>query len=283
LKIFIIIIITFLLIDFSYSQNKKANSESNFEFLPLSIIFEPIKANIYEAKNGMIKDLSKNALQLNLGISSDVVQWNSEKISYAIGADFFTYSNLRTEPNFKFPVDAIDYYFGLNSSFKRIDNFGILLCRLRISHISAHFEDGHKYERSDTIFTPVVYSREFVDISGGYDNWLLKNLKMKNQLGINILFHSIPDNFGILSFQYSFEFRYFLNSYLSIYLSNYLNFQRIQETNVLNENFETGFRIGNMNSKGLSVSFNYYDGKDYKGQYYDNYLNYKAIGFNVDL
>jgi hypothetical protein len=159
----------------------------------------------------------------------------------------------------------------------------VFTSRFRISHISAHFEDGHKYNRSDTIFSPVIYSREFIDLSSGYDYWLGINLKMKNQLGINILFHSIPDNFGILSFQYGLEFRYFLNSIMSIYISNCLNFQRIKKSNTLNENFETGFRFGKLNSKGFSISFNYYDGKDYKGQYYDNFLNYKSIGFNVDL
>ena len=283
MRVLILLLLTFLQSIFSFAQDCSADSKKYFEFLPSSNLFEPAKANIIEAKNGVLKDISKNTLQLNIGMSSDITKWNSRNMSYAIGADFFTYSNLRTESNFKFPVDAIDYFFGINSSFKIKYDIGILSARLRISHISAHFEDGHKYCRSDTIFSPVIYSREFIDLSGGFDNWLNKNFKMKNQLGLNILFHSIPDDFGILSFQYGFEFRYFLNSIMSIYISNCLNFQRIRKSNTLNENIETGFRIGKLNSKGFSISFNYYDGKDYKGQYYGNYLNYKSIGFNVDL
>ncbi len=33
--------------------------------------------------------------------------------------DFFTFSNLRSEDNFKFPVDAIDYMFGVNFNLKK--------------------------------------------------------------------------------------------------------------------------------------------------------------------
>jgi hypothetical protein len=274
---------TFLQSIFSFAQDYSSDPKNNFEFLPSSNLYEPVKANIIEARNGVLKAISINTLQLNIGTSSDIARWNSGNRSFALGADFFTYSNLRAESNFKFPVDAIDYFFGINTSYRNINKLGVFTSRFRISHISAHFEDGHKYNRSDTIFSPVIYSREFIDLSSGYDYWLGINLKMKNQLGINILFHSIPDNFGILSFQYGLEFRYFLNSIMSIYISNCLNFQRIKKSNTLNENFETGFRFGKLNSKGFSISFNYYDGKDYKGQYYDNFLNYKSIGFNVDL
>ena len=283
MRVLILLLFTFLQSIFSFAQDYSVDSKNNFEFLPSSNLYEPVKANIIEAKNGVLKDISKNTLQLNIGMSSDILRWNSINMNFALGADFFTYSNLRVESNFKFPIDAIDYFFGINTSYRNISKLGIFTSRLRISHISAHFEDGHKYGRSDTIFSPVIYSREFIDLSAGYDNRLNKNFNVKNQLGINILFHSIPDDFGILSFQYGFEFRYFLNSIMSIYISNCLNFQRIKKSNALNENFETGFRFGKLNSKGFSISFNFYDGKDYKGQYYGKFLNYKSIGFNVDL
>jgi hypothetical protein len=269
--------------EISIAQENSRSEDSNFEFLPSSNLFEPVKASILEAKNGIIKDISKNNLQLNIGISADLCKWIINNQSISIGADFFTYSGLRSESNFKFPVDAIDYFFGVNFNYKKLFGQNSLIGRLRVSHISAHLEDGHIYSRSDTIFTPFVFSREFVDLSCGYDYWLLKYFKLKNIISVNILFHSIPNDFGILSLQYGFEFRYFLGSYFSVYISNELKLQNVSNENYLNENLETGIRFGKINSRGFSLSFNYYDGRDYKGQYYKNYLNYKAIGFNVDI
>ena len=106
---------------------------------------------------------------------------------------------------------------------------------------------------------------------------------MKNIVAINFLFHSIPDKFDNTSLQYGIEFKYFICNYMNLFVSNDLKFVRIDSRANLNENFETGIRFGKLNSKGVSIFFSYYDGKDYKGQYYNDYLNYKAIGLNFDL
>lgn len=283
MRIFFITLFLLVFTDISNAQESLKSDDINFEFLPSTNLFEPVKASVIEAKNGFIKDISKNNLQLNIGISGDLCKWKINKQFVSIGADFFTYSNLRSESNFKFPVDAIDYFFGINFNYKKLFGSNFLTGRFRLSHISAHLEDGHIYSRSDTIFTPFVFSREFVDLSCGYDYWLLKNCKLKNIISVNILFHSIPKDFGLLSLQYGLEFRYFLSSYFSVYISNDLKLQSVSSGNYLNENLETGIRFGKINAKGFSLSFNYYDGRDYKGQYYMNYLNYKAIGFNVDI
>jgi len=283
LKILIIIISFISIINISNAQDIVNSDKGNIEFLPASNLFEPVKASVIEARNGVIKDVGKNNLLLNIGISADILKWQIKKQYISLGADFFTYSNLRTESNFKFPVDAIDYFFGFNFNYKRNISSNYFIGRLRISHISAHLEDGHKYIGNDTIFIPFVYSREFLDLSAGYDYYLSKGFNIKNVISINILFHSIPDDFGLISLQYGFEFKYFINSFLSVYFSNDIKYQTVRSENYFNENLESGIRLGKQNSKGFSISFNYYNGKDYKGQYFNDFLNYKAIGFNVDL
>jgi len=280
-----IIILAFTLIfqSLTFAQSQK-NDSLSIQFLPSQNLFQPVKAGLIEAKNGIVKDLNRNKLMLNIGLSSDLVRFNQKKYFMSVGADFFTYSNLIGQVNFKFPVDAIDYLFGINFNYKRqISEKNIVSARFRLSHISAHFEDGHKYERTDTIFTPVVFSREFMDFAFGFDCKFKNNIFLKNIIAVNFLFHSIPDKFGKFSLQYGSEFRYFLLDYLSIYISNDLKYLKINENNHLNENFETGIRIGKIETKGLSIYFNYYDGMDYKGQYFNEYLNYKAIGINFEL
>ncbi|MBK8983557.1 MAG: hypothetical protein IPM38_14875 [Ignavibacteria bacterium] len=51
----------------------------------------------------------------------------------------------------------------------------------------------------------------------------------------------------------------------------------------MNENLESGIIFGKMNSKKIRLYFRYYDGQDYRGQYYGNYFNYKGIGLKFSL
>ncbi|MBM4158281.1 MAG: hypothetical protein FJ216_05810 [Ignavibacteria bacterium] len=267
---------------FAVSSKSIAKKDSIY-FFSFDNLFKPVRASVIEAKNGFFKDLNKNYLYANIGISADVIGLKKDDMQYSIGADLFTYSYLRTEDNFKFPVDAIDYMFGVNFNFKKKISQSDLSVRVRISHISAHLEDGHQYPRSDTIFTPFVYSREFADLSGIIENQLTDNLYLKNMLSVNFLFHTIPDDFGKISLEYGFEFNYFFNEIFSVYFSNDLKLFRVNGKTYLNENLETGIRLGKKDSKGIVVFFTYYDGKDYKGQYYNNYLNYKALGLGLIL
>lgn len=287
----ILFVIIFLLISLPlYSQDSQSESseshrnKSKIEFLPSEELFRPIKASIFESRIGVAKNLNNKYLKLDIGYSPDIVSLKKRRNTYSVGVEFFTFSNLRSEDNFKFPVDAIDYYFGLKFSYQRPLKKNMTLSgRLRIAHISSHFEDGHKYERTDTIFTPVVYSREFIDLSAILDTRLNKRIFLRNQLSINFLFHSIPDEFAKVYFQHGFETNFKITRILSAYFSNELRLVQVKNKWNLNSNIETGIKIGKLNSRGVNLFFTYYDGQDYKGQYYDKHLNIKALGFSVDL
>ncbi|HEX2787915.1 MAG TPA: DUF1207 domain-containing protein [Ignavibacteria bacterium] len=284
----ILFIIIFLLISLPlYSQNSQSESHKNkskIEFLPSQELFRPIKASIFEPRISVAKNLNNDYLKLDIGYSPDIVSLKKRRNTYSVGVEFFTFSNLRNEDNFKFPVDAIDYYFGLKFSYQRPLKKNMTLSgRLRIAHISSHFEDGHKYERTDTIFIPVIYSREFVDLSAILDTRLNKRISLRNQLSINFLFHSIPDDFAKVYFQHGFEANFKITRILSAYFSNELRLVQVKNKWNLNSNIETGIKIGKLNSRGVNLFFTYYDGQDYKGQYYEKHLNIKALGFSVDL
>ena len=246
-------------------------------------VFEPTRASIFEPRVGFIKNTNNKFLRLDIGAGFDLIGYNEKGARYSFGVDAFTFSNLRAESNFKFPVDAIDYFFGINFNYGKILTDGLYFgSRLRVSHISSHLQDGHIYERTDTIFTPLTYSREFIDAAGVLDYYLKRTL-IRNLLAVNVLFSSIPDDFGVLSIQYGFEVQYYINEILSLYFSNDLRLATVKDKTNLNENLEAGIRIGEFNSRGVNIFFTYYDGQDYKGQYYDCYLNYKAIGMSVDF
>lgn len=248
-------------------------------FFSTNLLFVPTQSSILEPRMGVTKHLSDGNLNLEIGATFDLIGLKDKQNTFSFGIDMFTFSNLRSEDNFKFPVDAIDYFFGINFNWKKIISpKQKLSARLRISHISSHLEDGHIYENTDTIFTPYVYSEEFINLAVMSDNILYKDLSFKAMAAVNFIFHSIPDDISPFSGQLGLEFRNYFTKIFSVYISNNLNLATVNSSTNLNENFETGISIGEMNSRSVSFYFDYYDGQDYRGQYYGYYLNYTGLG-----
>lgn len=267
---------------FSFIINSNVYSQSEVYFVRTNEIFRPIQASVFESKIGISSNTNDDNLKLDIGASADIVGLKNKCYSASFGAEFFTFSNLRSEDNFKFPVDAIDYYFGVSFNFKKeLNPISILSSRLRVAHISSHFEDGHKYPVTDTIFTPVVYSREFIELAGIYNYKIRPNFVLRTLLGVNLLMHSIPDDFGKVSLQIGNELRYSFNNYFGVYLSNELRSASVKGNSVFNESFETGINIGGFDNRGMNIFFSLYNGQDYKGQYYDKSLNIKSIGTHI--
>ncbi len=260
-----------------------AIKDDSLYFFSSNVLYVPVEASIIEAKNGITKNLNNDYLTLNIGVSFDLLGLKAKENTYSFGIDFFTFSNLRSEDNFKFPVDAIDYLFGVNFNMKKkLSERNILTSRFRISHISSHFEDGHIYERSDTIFTPFVFSKEFLDLQVMSNYRISKDLHFKGMLGVDYIFHSIPE-MANFSGQLGLEFRYFLTEIFNVYVSNDVTLASVNSSSNLNESFETGLSFGRINSRSINLYFDYYDGQDYKGQYYGKYLNYTGLGMRFKL
>lgn len=260
-----------------YSQTK-----DSLYFFNSNLLFVPTEASIFESKVGVIKYTDKKNLKLDIGVSIDLAGYKHNKNTYSFGVDFFTFSNLRSEKNFKFPVDAIDYLFGINLNSKSMLSANSeLSSRLRVSHVSSHFEDGHIYERADTIFKPVIFSKEFIDLAAIFDMNIHKNFHLKNLIALNYIFHSIPADMSKFSARYGIELRYFVSKFLSLYISNDLNLASVNSELNLNENAEAGLSFGMFKSRSFNLYFAYYDGQDYRGQYYGKYLNNKGIGLRI--
>src|SRR5687768_4058096 len=116
----------------------------------------PLYAGKYEARIGGSFAPDAEKLRLDIGATVDVLTIRDssgvvgsiarERNRLSVGFDFFTWSRLRSETGFKFPVELIDYYFGFNSGLRlaRIAGHQPLISeiRLRLGHISAHKVDG---------------------------------------------------------------------------------------------------------------------------------------------
>lgn len=278
------IIFLFLLLLSSLCYSQSYREKDSLYFLTSDLLFVPLKSSIIESKMGFTKFIDKKYLKLDIGASFDLAGLKTKNAKYSLGIDFLTFSNLRNEDNFKFPVDAIDYMFGLNVNFKKeLSRDNTISGRLRFSHISSHLEDGHIYENTDTMFTPFVFSKEFIDAAVMDEFGIADNFSVKGLAAINFIFHAIPEDMSKLSGQLGIEMRYFFLEFLSVYLSNDVTIASVNSSTNVNESFEGGVSFGRKKSRALSLYFDYYDGQDYRGQYYGRYLNYKGLGMRFEF
>lgn len=254
-------------------------------------LFTPLLADPMEPKIAVMPILSKKGLQLDIGTSADLYQ-NKEK-TFAVGVDFATYSLLKTENNFKFPVDTIDYLFGLNATWKtpvEIEGlpFDELSARVRLSHISAHVEDGHTDENGEWIQEgpfriPFTYSREFVNLTVA----LSSPDRHRIYAGYQYLYHSIPDNISPHSFQLGAEIATPCNSYLAADFK-LLPIWRGGENGETDGyrgtwNLQAGIRLTALGMERVRVAYNYFSGMSRHGMYFYKPESFSTIGMIVDL
>ncbi|MEE9430899.1 MAG: DUF1207 domain-containing protein [Melioribacteraceae bacterium] len=258
-------------------------AQTNLEIFPSNLLIKPFTANTLKPKLGSEFQLGKNELVLNIGGSSEIIHFNrKDNSTFSIGAEMFTFTRLRGETNFHFPVDAIDYLFGFTFGYKKkclINEFG---ARLRVSHISAHFVDGHfdpgKNEWKDGR-NPKVYSREFFELMPFYK---INNLRM--YLGLTYIFSIDPTDIG--QDQYQIGFDYFATNLLSENLTPYIAYD-FRLVNIYsysgNNNIEAGIKYGYADGKGMSLYLKYFSGYNIHGEYFDVKEKYLTVGINFDL
>ena len=189
-KLFLII----ALICFPLFIKAQKLGESEVELFPNGLAIHPFEANLLEPKLGFTFRTNSNQLWLNIGNSFDLLHIKDNSDTYSFGADLFTWTLLNREENFHFPVIAVDYLFGVNFGYiTKAHNYS-MGARLRVSHISAHFVDGHfdgALQKWKEGMNPRVYSREFVELLGFYSFATLRVYA-----GGTYLFHVDPSTIG---------------------------------------------------------------------------------------
>lgn len=259
------------------------SAQTETELFPDKLNIQPFTANTLEPKLGFVFQLNENKLDLNIGNSMDIVHVKDGYSNYTFGADLFTYTLLRKEENFHFPVDAVDYLFGINFSYKKqVFNYSFGF-RGRISHISAHFVDGHFDKTTNQWMNgldPIVYSREFIELIPFYE---FDNIR--TYFGGTYNFHIDPNRLSKVNFQFGFD--YFMKNKISEVVTPFLGYDcriiKVQANYSASNSLKVGIKFGKLKGKGLSIFYQYYRGNDLHGEYVDFRSIYSAIGINLDL
>jgi hypothetical protein len=257
--------------------------------MPGYLNIKPFTAYILEPRMGFVFKTNVNELRLDIGASRDLLwykpDWNQ---TYSFGVDFFTYSLLRKEKDFHFPVDAIDYLFGVNFGYKN-DNTNESGVRFRISHISTHMVDGHidNYRNYDSTkpltwrngIPAKVYSREFFELIYYY---FLHNLRVYG--GMTYVFHIDPSYLGDKLFHFGFDyyFKDLITKNIHLYVAHNLKIHKVNAWKGDN-NFQLGIKFGKLNENNFSISWCYYKGLNFHGQYYKYNDEYNGININFNF
>ena len=199
----ILIALLILTSNFAFAQDEINCFPQNecglaFDWYNDEINFRPLIANPYEARMGFIGKPSEERLRMDIGATFDLFKLSKQG---TFGVDMMTYTRLRSEGRFKFPVETTDYFFGINSAFlfERSPIFGDLFSgveqlRIRLAHISSHLIDGYTIN-NEFISPPFVYSREFLEViykvnTGYSDDCQL----ISPYFGGSYVFSKIPNN-----------------------------------------------------------------------------------------
>ncbi|QOJ29512.1 MAG: DUF1207 domain-containing protein [Ignavibacteriales bacterium] len=259
-------------------------SQNTTTYFPQGVTFKPLYSNLLEARAGSSFMLGENRLRLDIGTTADFLRIDypgGEKFSF--GGDFFTWTRLRKNDDFKFPVMAVDYLFGLNASYNfKLSGYDAGI-RFRFSHISAHLVDG-QFDDKTLVWRdgqlPFVYSREFIEIFPA----VYFNKSFRVYGGVTYIFHTIPEEVKPFILQTGAE-KYFdglLSESVTPFV--YYGFELAGNESYTGHNSITaGIKMGNAHGGGISFYYNYLSGKSVHGMFFNTAESYSSVGFNVDL
>jgi hypothetical protein len=272
-------LLIFLLIFFPFTLF----SQSSTEWFASDLNIQPFTANFLEPRTGFMFALEENQLQLNIGTSRDVVQIKSGKENISLGADFFTFTRLRSESSFKFPVETIDYLFGVNAGYKLIDSTKEIGVRFRFSHISAHLVDGRFDEKLNEWIegrNPFTFSKEFIEL---FPYYRIDGFRI--YLGLTYIVSVTPSiiNKGIYQAGFDYYILPLSSGFITPFVAYDFKLSGIDDIYSDNNIVKAGVKFGKPFARGFSILFAYFSGKSVHGEFFDLSENYFSVGFNLDL
>jgi len=252
------------------------------EWFPAELNIQPFTANFLEPKAGFEYLFDINKVQINIGVARDIYHYFDDETTISFGADLFTYTRTRAQSNFKFPVETIDYMFGINAGYKKDDGKKELGVRFRFSHISAHLVDGLYDAESESWLNgrePFIFSKEFIELFP-----YIRKDSFRAYLGLTYIIHVIPDVIKKGIYQAGFDY-YILPlrncSFIPFMAYDFklTGIEKYSGNNIV----KAGIKFGDSLERGLSILISYLSGKSVHGEFYDVSENYWTIGINLDL
>jgi hypothetical protein len=270
-----------------------AIAQTEISVEPNRPVFTPLIADPRETRIAYLLHTADDAFSLDIGTTFDLVQLELKSVEkpatlFGFGADAGVASRLRRASSFKFPVETADYLFGVNWSVKTpITPTTFFSARLRLSHISAHFVDGHF--DTDTQFwrngiEPFVYSREFFNLVCAVGTHY-----GRAYLGYEFNFNLLPVR-NRHAFQSGLEGFYPVWKNLFLYAAVDFRIEPIYRPAQRESNgfggrttVQAGLKFNAFGKRGFRLMYSYQDGLDFRGMYLGGYSKITTLGLMIDF
>jgi hypothetical protein len=261
--------------------------------------FEPLLANPFEGRVGAMYQFEDNKLRLDIGNSLDLYRFEYPNTDFTIGADFYTFTRLRSEGNFKFPVETSDYFFGVNLSTASFTGYSIganldsysepepdhtkFSARLRLAHISSHLVDGLADKTGLLNPTPFVYSREFADLVVALEldeiPLSINRSSLRAYVGTTAVWATQPRDANRFIPQLGLEYKYRVLKEVEAFAAYDFKLIGINDIYVGTNAWQVGVRGATRNAPTLSLNIYGYHGRSMHGMFYKEKDSYIGTGF----
>lgn len=266
--------------------------KSEVDFLPAGLHFLPLKANVYEAKLGLIYFPDDRSLKVDIGNSVDLVGIQNliGDIKVTLGIDFMAYGLASSYQGKRLQIDALDGFFGGNATFShKVNNTDDMKLRLRIIHNSAHLVDG-SYNNDGTWknnYLPVPYARDFIEPTFAYE---INKESYFTRFYVSPSYSMLVRPAILKRWSFNTGFELALNSLIGKTAQKSNNLYFAYQFSLIgvpayagNNNFMFGIKMGEYYNKGINLFLSYYTGMHYFSEYYVKKIDKFGIGFYIDF
>ena len=285
IQIFLIFVIIALTIQ---AQENKISSE----FLPIGLNFSPLKANIQEAKMGILFFPDNRNLKVDIGNNIDLLKINfpGNNISIASGIEFMGYALSTKYLEFRLQIKTLDGFFGGNISFKKIYPKGEFSLRLRLIHNSAHLVDGdYDFIRKFWINndSSMHFTRNFYELTAAHQ-LNTSSGRFKYYGGFSHSFFVRPADIKRINLFAGFELSFknlfgpVFNKEENVFLASHFSLAGYHEY-IGSQQTMFGMKFGYWEGKGITVYLSYYTGINYFDAYYGERIMKFGTGFYIDF
>ncbi len=272
------------------SRQDTSCKPGSYEIFPGGLHFLPLRANMAEAKMGVLYFPDNANLKVDMGNSVDIVKWYlRNRAQFSVGVEFMAYAQVNSYSGYRLQISALDGFFGGNVTWSKLVSESEYYLRFRYMHNSAHRADGY-YDliRKEWIDgqKPTPFTRDYAEITAAAET-KIGSMSIRPYIATSYAARMRPQELKhFLAFAGAelHTDRQFLIPKLPYcwFLAAHAQLNGMPEYQ-MTYHTQAGIKFGSWEGKGIVLYGSYYFGANYFNEFYYQRLDRFGIGFFIDF
>ncbi len=290
MKFFKIFLIVAAAASFYFPQQKESYE---IIFMPDGLNFLPLRANMHEAKLGVLWYPKNGNLKVDIGNTIDLIGVKYPASYLTAGVEFMAFADVIGYEQLRLQINAVDGFFGGNFSYTIFEEEKKFAFRFRFIHNSAHLVDGNwwttEYPRKWAKPNgPIPFTRDYAELLASE---LLPafNSQLRYYGAVSYSFKIRPQELKQLNFSAGFEIHNdkifsegLFNRPIYLFLAHHLSIAGYPKYTASSHS-QLGIKFGKYESKGILFYFSLYNGNNFFSEFYDQRVTNLGFGFAIDF